>query len=187
MIRRMVFSFSILLMLPAFCLMTFAEEPQTAPAPKAGFRGEYLEQLDEVGKKLLELAEAVPADKYSWKPAEGVRSVSEVFVHVATGDYFLTKMIGFPSTVEATPQMEKTITEKSQVVTTLKQSLEHVRQAVIKLSDDDLNKPANFFGQQTTTRGVLLRLGNHLHEHLGQSIAYARSIGVVPPWSGREQ
>jgi uncharacterized damage-inducible protein DinB len=181
MIRRIVLSLGLLLIVTP----VFAQSPQTAPAPVSGFRAEYLEQIDEVGKKLVELSEAVPADKYSWKPAEGVRSVSEVYVHVAVGDYFLTKLVGMSSPVDPTPQMEKSITEKSEVVKMLKESLDHVHETVLKISDDDLNKPANFFGQQTTVRGVLLRLGNHLHEHLGQSIAYARSIGVTPPWSAK--
>jgi uncharacterized damage-inducible protein DinB len=155
--------------------------------PSSGFRAEYLKQLDEVSGKLLELAQAVPAEKYSWRPAEGVRSVSEVYVHIASGNYFLMKFIGIDPPSDFTRDMEKSITEKSQVIDAMKKSFSHVRQAILKTSDADLEKAVELFGQNTTSRDVFFSLAMHLHEHLGQSIAYARMNGVVPPWSVRQQ
>ncbi len=83
--------------------------------------------------------------------------------------------------------MEKTVTEKAKVVEMLKKSFEHVRQALLSKSDADLDSPAKLFGQETTVRDVLLTTVTHMHEHLGQSIAYARMNGVVPPWTAAEQ
>ena len=155
-------------------------------SPSAGFRAEYLKQLDAVAEKLIELAEAVPADKYVWRPSDGVRSMSEVFVHVAAGNYFLMKFIGVQAPSEFSRDMEKTITQKEDVIVAMKKSIDHLRQAAIKTSDADLEKPVELFGQNTTYRDVFFTAAMHLHEHLGQSIAYSRVNGIVPPWSASE-
>lgn len=162
-------------------LPVFAQE-----TPNSGFRAEFVRQLDEVSGKLIELAEAVPAEKYSWRPGEGVRSVSEVYVHIASGDYFLMKFIGIDPPSDFTRDMEKTITDKAQVIAAMKKSFDHVRQAALKTSDADLEKNVELFGQNTTYRDVFFTLAMHLHEHLGQSIAYARMNGIVPPWSAKQ-
>jgi uncharacterized damage-inducible protein DinB len=151
--------------------------------PSEGFRAEYLKQVDAVAEKLIELAEAVPADKYSWRPGEGVRSMGEVFVHTAAGNYFLMKFIGVQAPPDFSRDMEKNITEKAQVIAAMKKSFEHLRQAILKTSDADLEKTVELFGQNTTYRDVFFTAAMHLHEHLGQSIAYARVNGIVPPWS----
>jgi uncharacterized damage-inducible protein DinB len=153
--------------------------------PSSGFRAEFLKQLDAVSDKLVELAEAVPQEKYSWRPSEGVRSMSEVFVHIASGNYFLMKFIGIPPPADFNRDMEKNITQKAQVVAAIRKSIEHLRQAALKTSDADLEKSVELFGQNTTYRDVFFTATMHLHEHLGQSIAYARMNGVVPPWSAQ--
>ena len=158
-----------------------------AQAPASGFRAEFLRQLDEVSGKLVELAQAVPAEKYSWRPGEGVRSISEVYVHVASANYFLMKFIGIDPAPDFTRDMEKTITEKTQVIQAMKKSFDHVRQAVLRTPDSELDKNVELFGQNTTVRDVFFTTAMHLHEHLGQSIAYARMNGVVPPWSAKEK
>jgi uncharacterized damage-inducible protein DinB len=79
--------------------------------------------------------------------------------------------------------MEKTVTEKAKVMEALRASFAQIRQGVMNLSDADLSKPTTVEGQQTTYEGLLFFLANHTHEHLGQLIAYARSNGIVPPWS----
>ena len=168
--------------------LVFADQTQSGPvAPRSGFFVDYLEQMAHVEKKLVDLAEAVPTEKFGWRPAEGVRSVSEVYMHVAVANFYIPKMIGHEPPAGFSGDIEKTITEKSSVVANLKQSVEHLRKAVMQVSDSDLEKPADFFGQKTTVRGILFNLMNHMHEHLGQSIAYARSNGVVPPWSASGQ
>jgi uncharacterized damage-inducible protein DinB len=154
--------------------------------PTSGFRAEFLRQMDEVSGKLLELAEAVPAEKYSWHPGEGVRSVSEVYVHIASGNYFLMKFMGVDPPADFTRDMEKTITDKAQVIEAMKKSFTHIRQAMLKTSDADLEKSVELFGQNTTYRDVFFTVAMHLHEHLGQSIAYARMNGIVPPWSAKK-
>jgi uncharacterized damage-inducible protein DinB len=156
---------------------------QNAPKPAApmnGFRAEFFANLDDVQEKILELAEATPAEKFTWRPAPGVRSVSEVYMHIAGGNYFLATFLGIPAP-SRTADLEKTVTKKADVVAELKSSFEHLRSAAGRT--EDLEKQTKMFGGMTTHRGVLMTMLSHLHEHLGQSIAYGRMNGVVPPWS----
>ena len=155
-----------------------------APASTSGFRAEYIAEVDDVGKKLVDLAQAMPADKYSWRPAPGVRSVGEVYVHVANGNSTLPSFLGAPRMEGVSRDSEKTVTDKAKIVELLKKSIDNVKAAAGNVSDADLNKKVKTFGdREMTERQVLFRILNHMHEHLGQSIAYARSNGVTPPWS----
>jgi uncharacterized damage-inducible protein DinB len=165
----------------------FAKSPVNTPRPSAkaqtaasGFRAEFLTNLDDVQEKILDLAESIPADKYAWRPAPDVRSTSEVFMHIAGGNYFLSTFLGMDPP-KMNGDIEKVITKKADVVAELKRSFEHLRNAVNAVGD--LEKPVKMFGTQTTYRGVLVTVVSHLHEHLGQSVAYARINGIVPPWS----
>lgn len=158
-----------------------------AQQESGGFRAEYLQQVKEVEEKLVSLAEATPAEKFNWRPADGVRSISEVYMHVTGGNYWLPKFAGIePPAGKLTSDMEKTVTEKAKVIEALKGSFTHVRDAISKTSDADLDKPIEFFGKKSTVRDLYFTLATHMHEHLGQSIAYARSNGVAPPWSKSE-
>ena len=162
--------------------LIFAPVLALAQTP-AGFRGDVLRQVNDVEKKLTALAEAFPAEKFSWRPGAGVRSVSEVFMHVAGGNYLLIGLTGVKPPAGLSPDMEKTVTEKAKVIEFMKQSFEHVRKAVNGATDADLEKPAKFFGRPSTVREIYFVASNHFHEHLGQAIAYARMNGIVPPWS----
>ncbi|HEV2690823.1 MAG TPA: DinB family protein [Bryobacteraceae bacterium] len=175
------------ILLPVCAMVTLsaqpAETPSAAAAKVPGFRDLFLNQLKDVETKVVGLAEAMPQEKYAWRPGEGVRSVSEVYVHIAFANYYLPNFIGVKPPQGTSPGMEKTVTEKAKVVETLKASFAHMRKAVTDLPDADLDKPVKVFGQQSSYEGVLFLIANHMHEHLGQSIAYARTNGVVPPWS----
>jgi uncharacterized damage-inducible protein DinB len=157
---------------------------QGAAAP-AGIRGELEAQLADAERKLVALAEAIPQDKYGWRPAEGVRSVSEVFVHVAGANFMITGIAGVPrdTSVRITAETERTLTDKAAVVDLLRRSFAHVRQAVAQVPEAELDAAVQLFGRPSTKRGVFLLLATHAHEHTGQAIAYARMNGVTPPWS----
>ena len=157
-----------------------AAAAQNAAAPK-GVRADMLAQLDDAASKLEQLAGAIPEDKLAWRPAAGVRSVGEVIMHVTGGNYYVPTFAGVKPPADA-PQGENTV-NRAEAIAQLKRSFDHVRTAIRNTSDADLDKPATMFGQQTTYRNVYLTTVTHAHEHLGQLIAYARSNGVVPPWS----
>ena len=158
--------------------------PAGASAPATGFRADFLGLLDEVSKQIVDLAEAVPADKYGWRPAPGVRSISEVYMHIVGGNSYLPSFMGVKPMPGTERGMEKTVTDKAKVVKLLKESMAHVRTVVQNTPDADLDKKVKIFGgQEVTERALIMIMGNHLHEHLGQSIAYARANGITPPWS----
>ncbi len=166
-----------------------AAAPAAAPAaPAAGVRAEVLSELAGLEKRLVALAGAVPAEKYTWRPGEGVRSVSEVYLHVAAANYGVPTLVGIavPAAINQRG-FETRTTDKAKVIETLKQSFVHVRQGILNMSDTDTEKPVKLFGADSTYRGVLLFLVRHAGEHLGQSIAYARMNGVAPPWTEEQQ
>ncbi len=163
-----------------------APAAETGTAPTSGFRAEFLKQLGDVEKKTVSLAQAEPDAKFTWRPGEGVRSVSEVYMHLAGANYLLPTFVGVKAPAGLSREMEK-VTDKAKVLDTLKQSFEHARQAILNTPDADLDKVVKFFGRDATVREVFFAMANHMHEHLGQSIAYARMTGVVPPWTAEQQ
>ena len=170
-----------MLLLSAAAVVTLNAQPAATKTPS--FRDMFLSQLKDVESKVVGLAETMPEEKYTWRPGEGVRSISEVYMHIAGANYLFPSFIGVKPPGNISQSMEKTVTAKADVVKMVKESFAHARQAVMNMSDADLDKPTKFFGRETTYQGVLFIMANHMHEHLGQSIAYARTNGVVPPWS----
>jgi uncharacterized damage-inducible protein DinB len=170
-----------LFVVPALGARTIKTATPPLP-PKSGLRADLLSDLDDVEKKVMQLATAVPAAKYSWRPARGVRSVSEVYMHIAGGNYFAAAAISRRSPAGEPGTLEE-ITEKDRVLDELRKSFEQLREAILSASDADLDKNVKLSGTDTTARAAMLTALNHIHEHLGQSIAYARMNGIVPPWS----
>jgi uncharacterized damage-inducible protein DinB len=153
----------------------------------AHVRDVYLADLDTLHRKVVALADAIPESKYGWRPATGVRSVSEVLMHVASEWYFFTPRsvagnppADFGTPREALPKLE-TITAKADVLKELDKSWTHCK---AELSKADVSKLTGTYEpwKVTIDQAALLMSGD-LHEHLGQLIAYARSVGVKPPWS----
>lgn len=156
-----------------------------APPAAADYREEALNRIGTLEKKFVGLSEAVPADKYTWRPAEGVRSVSEVLLHVAGANFGLPgRVFGMEAPAGFKGQgYDKSTTDKAEITKAVKESFAYFRSSIEKLSAADANKAIKMFGRETTTRGAVFGLLEHLSEHLGQSIAYARVNGVTPPWS----
>jgi uncharacterized damage-inducible protein DinB len=149
-------------------------------------RADIVRSIDDAQKKLLALAEAIPADKYAWRPAPGVRSTGEVFAHVSGANYFLPTLWGGKIPAGVDPRgFEKEGGDKAKTVATLKASFDSVRQVIDSLPAGDLDKAAKIFDHEGTVRELLLIVATHAHEHLGQAIAYARMNGVTPPWSAQ--
>jgi uncharacterized damage-inducible protein DinB len=145
-----------------------------------GYDGEWTH----VSKQLIALAEAIPADKYSWRPAPGVRSVSEVFMHIALANFYLLSVTGPKMPADMTSEnLEKTITKKADVIDRLKRSLDAVKTARAQLKPGDLERKVKIHGKTVTVDGMYLRIIVHDNEHMGQLVAYARMNGIVPPWS----
>ena len=166
----------------------------------AGFKGEYLWELDIADHQLCALAGAIPAERYDWRPADGARSVSEVIVHIAAGNFALLDMAGVQARPDIYPTpapqaaerffalimqnqaLEKNVRAKADAVKMLKASLSAVRDAFTQATGDELDRAGRFFGEPTSVRRVYLRILAHGHEHMGQLVAYVRTMGMTAPW-----
>ena len=149
-----------------------------------GYRSEVMAEVMIQENKFLRLADAIPAEKYNWRPTPDVRSFAEVFLHVSTANYNLYKLVGTPPPAGFDLNgLEKSTTDKAKVIETLKASFAHARKAIKDMPDANLDKSMDWFGGRNTERGILLFILRHGAEHLGQSIAYARFAGIVPPWT----
>jgi uncharacterized damage-inducible protein DinB len=170
-------------LLLAFLLMA-APVLHAADDPLEGLWQGYDGEWGHVSRQLVALAEAIPPDKYAWRPAAGVRSTSEVFMHIALANFWLLSETGLPLPSDLTsPSLEKTVTSKPQVIQWLKRSLDAVKTAHAKVTPADLNRRVSIENRNATVDGVYLRILIHANEHMGQLVAYARVNGIVPPWS----
>jgi uncharacterized damage-inducible protein DinB len=158
--------------------------PATQTSPTAGPRMEFLDEVSYYEQRFLRLADAIPAEKYNWRPAEGVRSSGEVYMHVVAANYNFARMLGTPVPAGVdTKAMMALSTDKAKVLQALKDSFAHFRGAILAIKDSDLDKEIKTPRGQSTIRGAFFLISGHFGEHLGQSIAYARQVGIVPPWT----
>jgi len=153
-----------------------------AQAPEGVWQG-YDGEWKHVSQQLIALAEATPAEKYSWRPAPGVRSTSEVYMHIVDANFYLLSVTGPKMPADLTEDMGKTVTSKPEVIAWLKRSLEAVKTAHAAETPKDLQRKVKIDDRDATVDGMYLRIIVHANEHMGQLIAYARMTGVVPPWS----
>jgi uncharacterized damage-inducible protein DinB len=144
-----------------------------------GYDGEWLH----VSQQLIALAEATPEEKFSWRPAPGVRSTSEVYMHIAEANFYLLSVTGPKMPADMKEGMEKSVTAKADVIRWLKRSLDAVKQAHLAVAARDLQRKVHIADREATVDGMYLRIIVHANEHMGQLIAYARTSGIAPPWS----
>jgi uncharacterized damage-inducible protein DinB len=171
-----------LLKLCLFGVLLVCARAALAQAPEGIWEG-YDGELKHVTSQLIALAEATPAEKFAWRPAAGVRSTSEVYMHIAVANFWLLSVTGPKMPADLKPDIEKTVTSKAEVVSWLKRSLDAVKQARASLKPGDLQRKVHVADRDATIEGMYLRIIIHNNEHMGQLIAYARMSGVVPPWS----
>ena len=153
---------------------------QTAPEGIwEGYDGEWRH----VSQQLIALANATPQEKFAWRPAPGVRSTSEVYMHLVISNFYLLSVTGPKMPADLTDGMEKSVTSKTEVITWLQRSLDAVKQAHLAETPKDLQRKVLIADRDATVDGMYLRIIIHANEHMGQLVAYARMTGVVPPWS----
>jgi uncharacterized damage-inducible protein DinB len=174
-------------MVMASVALVAATAAHAEDAKVGGLRGDLIANLDDAAGKVIELAEAIPAEKYGWRPGEGVRSVAEVFTHIAGSNYFLLGFAGIKPPAGLGPEdaLDKE-TDKAKIIAALKTSYDFTRDAIRKASDSDMDTKMKLPWAEMSKRSILLLTVTHSHEHLGQQIAYARTNGIVPPWTARE-
>ncbi len=160
----------------------------SSSVPTTGARAEFLSEMSYYEQRFIQLADAMPADKYNWRPAAGVRSIGEVYAHIEAANYGIARALGTqPPAGLDFKAITASAGDKAKDVQGLKDSFAHLKKAILALSDADSDKALKMFGHDTTQRGAFILISGHTGEHLGQSIAYARMNGVVPPWTAEAE
>ena len=184
------------LALAAGFLSPAAAAAKKKAAAKSDFMSDAVANLTRAGKQLVSLAEAMPADKFSWRPNDQVRKVSEVYMHVVGPNILIPSLLGAAPpkglTIPEKPfdlaaKWESEVTSKEEVIARLRESFDYAAEAIKIIPAKELDTGTSIFGFPASKRAYILILLSHAHEHLGQSIAYARTVGVVPPWSAPQQ
>lgn len=165
-----------------FAILFVARVAFAQQAPEGIWQG-YDGEWKHVSQQLIALAEATPAEKFGWRPAAGVRSTSEVYMHIALANFYLLSVTGPKMPDGLKLEMEKSVTSKTEVISWLKRSLEAVKTAHAAETAQDLKRSVHIADRDATVDGMYLRIIVHANEHMGQLVAYARMTGVVPPWS----
>ena len=183
----------------SFCLVTLLaaaplaaqQASSAAVAAPTGLVADLLRDVGDVERKVVGLARALPADKYAWRPASGVRSIGDVVMHVAADNYFFPALLGTPaepstgitSDFKTAQAFEKRQIPRDSSIAELERSFAFLKKSLAAVPESRLSEKVTMFGQQFTMQQAWLLATVHLHEHLGQFIAYSRSNGVKPPWS----
>jgi uncharacterized damage-inducible protein DinB len=177
------------LLLVAVAGMLSASTPASAQMDEVeGLRGDMIRDVTQLEGKYVSLAEAMPASTWNWRPMEGVRSVGELYCHVAGANFRIPGFFGVEQPgdaveVEALCADTDPVSNREGAIEALRRSFTFAREAVAAVPDERLGDATKLFGRDTTNRAAMLLYVTHMHEHLGQAVAYARSNGVVPPWS----
>jgi len=176
----------------AVVVVVFAFATSANAQTREGLMGDLLKDVAEVESKIVGLAKAMPESSYAWRPGAGVRSTSEVFAHVASDNYFLPAAMGMAAPADTgisgkdfktAVAFEQRKMTREQLIAELTKSFTFLKASMNSMPDAQLNAAIEVFGQKSTNRGMWVTTATHLHEHLGQLIAYARSNKVTPPWS----
>lgn len=165
---------------------------QSTPPARPAVIDALLRDLGTAEQKLTSLAEAIPEAQYGWRPADGVRSTAEVLIHIAADNWFLPTAAGVAAPAETgiraneyptVQAYEARTMTKAEALDAMRVSFAHLRAAMEQADDAFLARELNLFGMDMTGMDLWVLTTTHLHEHLGQLIAYARSNNIAPPWS----
>jgi uncharacterized damage-inducible protein DinB len=165
-------------------VLLFGAGTALAQSTPLDYRDEFVEHFERSSRKLVMLSGEIPAALYTWSPGEGVMSIGRVYAHIARYNYlYLEESLGVDAPPEVDWQNFESITDKARIIELLVESIEHVRTSVSDMGEADLTRSTMLYGRRVAGWAVLFQLLAHMNEHVGQSVAYARINGIVPPWS----
>jgi len=172
-----------------FLLMALAPLPARSQAagvtaPASNVSAELVNELGEFEKKAVRLAEAIPAEKLGWRPGEGVRSIAEVILHITQTNYSFPGIMGVKPPADVDVAGIAKLTDRDKMIAALKASFDHARKALGGFSPTELDRVVR--AEWTVRRAAIFML-RHGSEHTGQLIAYARMVGITPPWTEEAQ
>jgi uncharacterized damage-inducible protein DinB len=195
--RKLMLFMSALPVALVLSAQSFAASRQQSPtpaqsedktAPSYDMKAQAALDLQQMQQKFVSLAQAIPQEKYSWKPSEGVRNVGEIFLHTAAASFNFPPLMGTAAAAGFDGKnFEKSTADKAKIVDWLNRSFAYSINSVQSMSNADFAKLLPKLGPQANAGDVVYLMVVHDHEMLGQAIAYARSIGVVPPWTAAAQ
>jgi len=154
--------------------------------PSYDMKAQSLLDLDTQNKKVISLAEALPQDKFTWRPSPDARSFAEVFLHISGERYGILALGGarVPVAFAKDPEAyEKSTTDKTQIIAELKKSGDFMVATITAMSNADFARALPSLGPDANAGDVVYILVADCHEHVGQLAAYARENGIVPPWT----
>ena len=170
----------------------FAVSAASAAAQPAPVVADLIQDVTQLEQKLVSLAKAMPADKFDWRPGTGVRSFGEVVMHVAADNYLIPATVGIDADAstgikgtdyKTAVAYEQRKLARDAAIAEMEKSFAHLKKAMQGTTSQRLGEKVTMFGQSFTMQQTWILATTHLHEHLGQAIAYARTNGVKPPWS----
>ena len=162
---------------------------KTDPAPPPAAAADILFSLASLESEVMQLAKAIPEEKYGWRPGAGVRTFQQVFLHIAYGNHLILNIAegaesdDIKKIEDENGKIEESPVNKDKTIAALTGTFAEIHKYLDDVRAQQLTRDMNFFGQKTTRRGILVWLDTHMGEHLGQAIAYARMNGIAPPWS----
>jgi len=179
------------LLIPILAYASPNQTPQPVSAsedktpPSYDMKAQALVDLQDLHKKMVALATAIPAEKYTWRPEAGTRSISELFLHVSAANHNIVAMMASitPDSAFRADGFETSTTDKAKIIQQLDQSFAYAETSVQAMTNADFARPEKKLGPEANSGDVIYILVTHNHEHFGQSIAYARMNGVTPPWT----
>ena len=182
--NRSVLVFALILLSMSGGAMVASAQAADTTAPSYDMKAQALQDLQGVQTKMVALANAIPADKMTWRPSADSRSFAEVFLHVAGERYQILGMEGAvpPASFDG-KTYEKSTTDKTQIVAQLNETWDFSQKTINGMSNADFAKLLPKLGPQANAGDVVYILVADAHEHLGQLVAYARVNGIVPPWT----
>jgi uncharacterized damage-inducible protein DinB len=157
--------------------------------PSYDMKPQALLDLQDMHKKMVQLATAIPADKYAWRPEAGTRSVSEVFLHVTAANHNIPSMMTgmSPDAAFRADGFETSTADKAKIIEQLDKSFAYAEAAIQGMTNADFARPEKKLGPDANSGDIVYLLVVHNHEHFGQTIAYARMNGITPPWTEEAQ
>jgi len=164
-------------------VLLIGNQPANGQQVSNNFKTQFSQHF-QYASRVLSLAEAMPAEKYEWRPEEGVSSVEEVYTHIARYNYYyLENSLDISAPDDVDVENIESITGKENVVEILERSIQHVKESIKSMDKSKLKEQTELYGRTVNGKAVLMQLITHMSEHVGQSIAYARMNGITPPWS----
>ncbi len=188
---------SILFSIFAAAILLVLIKPVSAQNPPSDIVivNEFIGQTDFIQGRLSQLAGAMPESTFEWRPTDGVRSVSEVYLHAAFANYICVTMsggsvpdeVGFVMDFSKANDWDTQTTDRAAVIEKMNQSFDILKKRIGELNQEDLDREVEVFGMTMSVRNFIISMIAHSHEHLGQGIAYARMNDVTPPWSAKQE